>query len=99
MVDETQNHPDFRLVIRRIVTDVLGETGIQACEFFVERDDDGDEIINVDLCYPEDAGDPISGNTLNELTLRVRRKLLEVGDDRVPWFRHRFATGQQFRVA
>lgn len=89
---------DIRVDIERIVRSELDAYGITACDFYTDIDSSKEPIVVVELCYPMNAAEPISGTQLNRLLVRARTMMLEKGDDRFPHFRHWFAEGQAFKV-
>lgn len=82
--------------IEKIVSELLHEQNIEACNFTNSRDSLGEEIIEITLCYYE-YKNKIDASVLTELTRRCRACLVMNGDKRFPRFAHEFVEGQDFK--
>ena len=75
--------------IRKVVRTVLKDRSVEVVDIRLDEDDDGDISIIVVLRY--DSHENVTGSLLNDLTYLARKKLVEIGDIRYPFFDHRFS--------
>lgn len=79
---------DVRHIVDDVVAHVLKGVNVTIYGVRLEYDDDGEAMIVVTLRYRD--ADLVTGSKLNDLTYRLRKKLVERGDDRYPLFDHWF---------
>jgi hypothetical protein len=77
----------IRREIETFVGDKLPEHDIYVCGVSAYEDFDGDELINVELCYRA-AGVPIGARATAKLLIDLRTRLLALGEERFPFLRH-----------
>ena len=75
-------------VIHEVVASVLKDVEVEINDIRVEDGLDEDVKIVVVLTYSSDA--KVTGAMLNDLTYKARKKLVELGDIRYPFFDHTF---------
>ena len=89
---------DLKAKVRAIIDDMLGQYDIEQCRFEVRDDATGDEAIFIDLTYRLNAKE-FDGSVINQLRSAVRSVLIDSGDDRFPYIRHRLPEGQKVKAA
>jgi hypothetical protein len=79
--------------IETFVTRRLPDHDIYVCDVRGFEDLDGDEFINIELCYRA-PGVPIGARTTADLLIDLRTHLLAIGEDRFPFLRHNLQPNQ-----
>ncbi|MBE9475931.1 MAG: hypothetical protein IME92_02225 [Proteobacteria bacterium] len=80
---------EISVIINKIVHSVLKDISVEIGDIRIEDDGNDDMKFVITLLYSEQS-DIISGSKLNELTYRARKKLVETGEVRYPFFNHSF---------
>ena len=89
---------EIRQEIETFVERKLPEHDIYVCGVTAFEDFDGDELINVELCYraPDVA---LGARATAELLIGLRSHLLAMGEERFPFLRHNLQPGQLLESA
>ena len=79
--------------IELFVVSKLPEHDIYICDVSAYEDFDGDELINVELCYRAPKV-PLGARATADLLIELRSHLLSMGEDRFPFLRHNLNSEQ-----
>jgi hypothetical protein len=80
--------------IQSFVGTKLPDHDIYVCGVGAYEDFDGDELINVELCYRA-PNVPLGARATANLLIELRSHLLAMGEDRFPFLRHNLQPGQR----
>ena len=79
--------------IQSFVGTKLPDHDIYVCDVRAFEDFDGDELINVELCYRAPSV-PLGARATADLLIELRSHLLAMGEDRFPFLRHNLQPNQ-----
>jgi hypothetical protein len=84
---------DVAGIINEVLTRRLGRYGFRRAEIRADLDHNGDPALFVEARYRRTDA-PVDGRETAGARSEIRRRLLEVGEDRFPYIHNHFAKGQ-----